>query len=513
MDWTEEDENALLNYLRDERNNKRFWKKNAEREKAFKDCAVFLSRQSKPRRNFEADDVKNFCLYLVKERYKLNQSCLSHLFHIGIFPHGEDNSCDIFTREECRQLSEEDRAHEEGRPIPEKPANLPLRTFESTTRQGARYKSRSQETSDSKNSSNNVRKRRKSRHPTLIDGDRSFSVPEGQKWTASFPGGPIHLVYKHRHMDGAEIRRKFAQLENGIMMAADSLSPRNKSKISLDRMHQYGPGDFRLLESIPIATMLQYWDFDAHFQIARALVGAAVFQWVFGDGVPDSETFGHPSQEAVDAVWAIKCRYCPQQLDFETNCLKGEQYDTRMLNHSYAILKDAYFWQTTQQKFLDVFLPKRSQELSGRLSTILGTLFEIEVPQCSLEHDGEQAWRKDCISWPCQVEAIFLDALDLCVKLRQRDHKTVFRWPAMNDEFDESFMQHEGESIPNQQSDRTVNITYMPAVIDQRDSEDPKAIERGVWYKAVVRLASAAEMSQVPTSTSVHNEEGAILID
>ena len=128
-------------------------------------------------------------------------------------------------------------------------------------------------------------------------------------------------------------------------------------------------------------------------------------------------------------------------------------------------------------------------ELSGRLSTPLGTLFEIQVPQCSLEHDGKQARRKDCIFWPCRVEAIFLDALDLYVKLRQRDHKTVFRWPVMNGEFDESFIQHEGESIPSQQSGLTVNITYMPAVINQRDSEDPEAIEDDVWYKAVVRLA------------------------
>jgi len=177
----------------------------------------------------------------------------------------------------------------------------------------------------------------------------------------------------------------------------------------------------------------------------------------------------------------------------------------RILNPVYAMLKDAYFWQTTQAKFLDVLLPKRARDLSGRLASLLGTLFKIEVPQCSKEHDVEQARRKDCDSWSCQVEAIFFDALDLCVRLKQRDHKTIFRWPAVDDEFDGTFMQHEGESIANQQPNLVVRITYMPAVIDEHDSEDPSAVEHGVWYKALVRVATAADTEQVPVG---HNQGG-----
>ena len=168
----------------------------------------------------------------------------------------------------------------------------------------------------------------------------------------------------------------------------------------------------------------------------------------------------------------------------------------RILNPVYAMLKDAYFWQTTQAKFLDVLLPKKARELSGRLASLLGTLFKIDVPQCAKEHDIEQARQKDCDSWSCQVEAIFLDALDLCVRLKQRDHKTIFRWPAADDEFDETFMQHEGESISNQQPNLVVSITYMPAVIDEHDSEDPAAVDHGVWYKALVRVANTADTEQ-----------------
>jgi hypothetical protein len=69
-------------------------------------------------------------------------------------------------------------------------------------------------------------------------------------------------------------------------------------------------------------------------------------------------------------------------------------------------------------------------------------------------------------------------------------------------------MQNEGENIAGQQSDLFVKVTYMPAVIDKGNSEQPGAVEGGVWYKAVVRLASAPETGIVPKSTSDINPGG-----
>jgi hypothetical protein len=57
-------------------------------------------------------------------------------------------------------------------------------------------------------------------------------------------------------------------------------------------------------------------------------------------------------------------------------------------------------------------------------------------------------------------------------------------------------MQHEGESIPNRQPNLVVSVTYMPAVIDEHDSEDPSAVDRCVWYKALVRVANTADIEQ-----------------
>lgn len=312
LDWTEEEENALIDYVRDGNNNKRFWKKNAERENAFRDCAIFLSKNTERKRHFEAKDVKNFCLYLVRERYSLDQSNLSHLFRTGVF-FNRDNGrkCDIWTREECRKFAEEDKAREEGRSFSEETTVLPLRISESesATRRGARYKSRSSETDDGKNPSKNARKRRKSEHPKSVKECPSLPMPERQEDTPALPEGANHLVFKYRHMDGAEIRRKFAGLEKQITIAADSLSPTKQSKISGVRIHRYGPDDFRLIKSIPIASMIKRKEPGAYFQVARALIGLSIYQWVFGEEIADSEMYGHPSREAVEAVWNIKCTY------------------------------------------------------------------------------------------------------------------------------------------------------------------------------------------------------------
>jgi hypothetical protein len=312
LDWTEDEENALIDYLRDPNNNKRFWKRNTEREKAFGDCAIFLSKNSERKRHFEARDVKDFCIYLVEERYTLNNSNLSHLFRTGIFPNRDNGrKCDIWTREECRKFDEEDKAREEGRSVSEDTTAVPLRISESesVTRRGARYKSRSSETDDGKNSSRNARKRRKSEHPKSVEERPSLPMPEKQEDIPALPEGANHLVYKYRHLDGAEIRRRFRRLEKQITIAADSLSLTQQSKVSDTRMHRYGADDFRLIKSIPIASMIKRKEPGAYFQIIRALIGLSIYQWVFSSEIESIEMYGQPSKEAVEAVWNIKCMY------------------------------------------------------------------------------------------------------------------------------------------------------------------------------------------------------------
>ena len=172
-----------------------------------------------------------------------------------------------------------------------------------------------------------------------------------------------------------------------------------------------------------------------------------------------------------------------------------------------VVLKDAYYSQTTQPNFCNVTLPKRCRELAARVGSLLRTVFEIKVPRCLIDHDVQEAQGRYCDSWLCQVQAIFFDALNLSVKLRQREYDSFFRWPLIGEEFDEMFMRQVDGAIASKQPNLVVNITYMPAVIDLRDSENPSAVSGGVRYKALVGLGSAVEVGQEPAAISALNEE------
>jgi hypothetical protein len=74
-------------------------------------------------------------------------------------------------------------------------------------------------------------------------------------------------------------------------------------------------------------------------------------------------------------------------------------------------------------------------------------------------------------------------------------------------------MQNEGENTAHQQSNLSVEVTYMPAVIDKGNSEQPGVVDGGVWYKAVVRLASAPETGKVPKSTPGDVDSSGLVVD
>ena len=100
--------------------------------------------------------------------------------------------------------------------------------------------------------------------------------------------------------------------------------------------------------------------------------------------------------------------------------------------------------------------------------------------------------QKDCYSWSCQVEAIVGSAADLFVKLEQRRFKTLFRWPEFGDIFDRRLMVD--ENMEPDVSEAVINLTYMPAALDQDDSENPSAVDGGVWYKARVSLRGSEQV-------------------
>jgi hypothetical protein len=153
--------------------------------------------------------------------------------------------------------------------------------------------------------------------------------------------------------------------------------------------------------------------------------------------------------------------------------------------------KDLYYLRTTQSSPFKAILYQRSTELAGHLTTLLGTLLKIKVPRCEVTHGEEHLRREDCESWSCQIEVVVHFAADLSIKLQQRTFKTVFRWPESGEQYDKDFMEDDGETILG--SNAVVNMTYMPAVIDELGSKDPLDVDKGVWYKALVSSDSLVE--------------------
>jgi hypothetical protein len=150
-------------------------------------------------------------------------------------------------------------------------------------------------------------------------------------------------------------------------------------------------------------------------------------------------------------------------------------------------LKDAYFLLTTESGVLQRILG-RSREHARRAVTFLGTLFKTKVPRCAVAHQKEQMQQKHCDLWSCQVEAIIHSAVELSVKLEQRCFETIFQWPQFGEKFEKTLMKDENMEVGVIESEAVINVTYMPAVIDKVNSQDPAPIDGGAWYKARISL-------------------------
>ena len=299
MELTEEEEESLLDYIFDPENKPNFLKKNAKRKRAFEDSAIFLSRNSNHKRRHGADDVKAFCYDLICTRARVMPPRLSDFFRVG-----RDY---IWTREEGRKIVEECEGPRRLQLEPDKSAMPPLAASEPVM--GRRIRNLS-ERPISKRKSRAGTGNQSQRSAHVISGDRfdPSSVPEEQENSIVLPGTWNHLVYKHQHMGGADIQTKFADLDQQILIAAKTLSLRTDSKALATNIDHYGPDDFRLLESIPIAKIMRAGDQGAHFRIARALIGSSLLQWVFEDSFPDIEMYAQPFRNAVEGVWSIKCK-------------------------------------------------------------------------------------------------------------------------------------------------------------------------------------------------------------
>jgi hypothetical protein len=117
------------------------------------------------------------------------------------------------------------------------------------------------------------------------------------------------------------------------------------------------------------------------------------------------------------------------------------------------------------------------QSLPHVSSSLLGTLLKTKVPRCKVTHEEEQSRRQDCV-WPCQIKAIVDFTTDLSIKLQQRSFNTFFQWPESGEGYDKCVMEAESDL----RSNAVVDMTYMPAVIDEHDWKDPRSLDQGVSF-------------------------------
>ena len=151
---------------------------------------------------------------------------------------------------------------------------------------------------------------------------------------------------------------------------------------------------------------------------------------------------------------------------------------------------DIQFRLSQKPEFLNKTLPTRAGELAQRLAGILEPLFFKcnDTGECSLlSLKGEPCTMSP--EFMPKLKEAFLDALDLVVKLRQREHPTEFFWPEFNATFDEKYMQTESNGNKEDFEGKKVLLTLVPAAFGRIvNKKDRTETELDVYYKALVIL-------------------------
>lgn len=135
-------------------------------------------------------------------------------------------------------------------------------------------------------------------------------------------------------------------------------------------------------------------------------------------------------------------------------------------------------------------LPARADELARKFARTLEPLF--------LSNDGgfQQGLlyttkQQDAISdaWITTLRKSYLDALQIIVKLRQRETVTEFTWPEPGVAFDDFRLQAENNGTKFDFEGKPVLLTLVPGAFSWIPSDDKQGeMEEIIYYKAAVVL-------------------------
>jgi hypothetical protein len=151
---------------------------------------------------------------------------------------------------------------------------------------------------------------------------------------------------------------------------------------------------------------------------------------------------------------------------------------------------DVQFRFSRKPEFLQNTLPCRANELAQRFATTLQCSFVTsdDTGQSSVPSTSRQ-YVIPSKKWIPSLQTVFLGALNLVVRLRQRKHPIEFFWPMTGEAYDDARMQAENNGTRADLLGKKVLLSLVPAAYSRVPiDEKPGELEELMPYKATVVL-------------------------
>jgi hypothetical protein len=151
---------------------------------------------------------------------------------------------------------------------------------------------------------------------------------------------------------------------------------------------------------------------------------------------------------------------------------------------------DLQFRLSEKSELIEQTLPARADELARKFASVLEPLFlssDNSSQQALLYINKEQYALSD--AWITTLRKTFLDALEIIVRLRQREIVTEFAWLEPGVMFDDFRLQAENNGTKLDFDGKHVLLTLVPGAFSWIPSDEKQGeMEEIIYYKAAVFL-------------------------
>jgi hypothetical protein len=151
---------------------------------------------------------------------------------------------------------------------------------------------------------------------------------------------------------------------------------------------------------------------------------------------------------------------------------------------------DLQFRLSEKSELIEQTLPARADELARKFSSVLEPLFlsSDDSSQQALPYINKEQYAISD-AWITTLRKTFLDALEIIVRLRQREIVTEFTWPEPGVMFDDFRLQAENNGTKLDFDGKLVLLTLVPGAFSWIPSDEKQGeMEEIIYYKAAVFL-------------------------